>query len=299
MNSPTVLVQLRRRARETSRTVDETIQYYAMERFLYRLGMSNHRDGFVLKGAMMLRAWDTRSARSTRDIDLLAFVPGGLESVRQILAEVCRVECVEDQITFDADTIRMELIKEFDDYQGARAKFLAHLGTAKVFMQLDLGFGDKVYPSAVWADFPTILDQPAPKVRMYSRASVVAEKMHAMAKLGMINSRMKDYYDIWFLSMQSVFESDELAGAIATTFQARKTPVPSALDGLSDEYVLAHESMWKNFMRNGPMLCKQDLGGVVVVLKSFLEPFLNNNREALPARLKWYPDKTAWIPATE
>jgi len=120
-----------------------------------------------------------------------------------------------------------------------------------------------------------------------------------MAKLGMINSRMKDYYDIWFLSMQSVFESDELAGAIATTFQARKTPVPSALDGLSDEYVLAHESMWKNFMRNGPMLCKQDLGGVVVVLKSFLEPFLNNNREALPARLKWYPDKTAWIPATE
>lgn len=292
---PSVLVQLRRRAKETGRTVSETIQYYAMERFLYRLGASRHREVFVLKGAMMLRAWDASSARSTRDIDLLAFAFNDLENIKQILSEVCALDGVGDGIDFDPESIRMERIKEFDDYQGARAKIQARLETAKIPMQLDIGFGDAVHPEAQWADFPTLLTSPAPRMRMYSRASVVAEKLHAMAKLGAINSRMKDYHDIWFLSTQAQFEFTELCAAIGATFEARRTQLPGSLEGLSDGFVRSHTPLWEGFLRREPSLTKLEFAEVVKRLREFLLPCLNHELSANSANLKWEPEEGVWI----
>lgn len=291
---PSVLVQLRRRAKESGRTVSETIQYYAMERFLYRLGASRHREAFVLKGAMMLRAWDPASARSTRDIDLLAYASNGLENIRQILAEVCVVEGAGDGIDFDVESIRMERIKELDDYQGARAKFQARLETAKIPMQLDIGFGDAVHPEARWADFPTLLASPAPRIRMYSRASVVAEKLHAMAKLGTINSRMKDYHDIWFLSTQSPFEFTELVAAISATFETRRTQLPGSLEGLSEGFVDSRTSLWEGFLRREPSLARLEFAEVVKRLREFLLPCLNHDLSADSAKFRWDPDEGIW-----
>lgn len=291
--NPSVLVQLKRRAKETGRTVSETLQYYAMERFLYRLGMSRHREAFVLKGAMMMRAWDAASARSTRDIDLLAFAPNDLEAIRQSLVDICRLDAGDDAMSFDPSSIKMELIKEFDDYQGARAKFQATLETARIPMQLDIGFGDAVHPEAVWADFPVLLSFAPPRVRMYSRESVVAEKLHAMAKLGLINSRMKDYHDIWFLSGRGSFEFEDLVGAITTTFRARKTEIPAVLDGLSDEFTRSREAMWAGFLRREPSLPRVELDLVVDRLRAFLLPCLGPaphipHRTWDPARREWF-----------
>jgi predicted nucleotidyltransferase component of viral defense system len=297
--SPAVLVGLKRRAKETGRTVSETIHYYAMERFLYRLGTSRHRDVFVLKGAMMLRAWDAASARSTRDIDFLAFASNDLESIRQILTEICGMDAGEDAVVFDSESIRMELIKEFDDYQGARARFQAKLETARIPMQLDIGFGDAVHPEAVWAEFPTLLASPAPRIRMYSRASVVAEKLHAMAKLGAINSRMKDYHDIWFLSSRSSFKSHELAGAIAATFEARKTAIPADLEGLSDEFVRLHRDMWAGFLRREPTLAKIGLVEVVDRLRAFLLPCVVHRAAEDSSPEIWEPSRGEWVSSTE
>jgi len=293
--NPSVLVQLKRRARETGRTVAATIQYYAMERFLYRLGASRHREAFVLKGAMMFRAWDESSARSTRDIDLLAFASNDLENIRRILSEVCAVDGAADGIEFHPESIRMERIKEFDDYQGARAKFQAHLETARIPMQLDIGFGDAVHPEAQWSDFPTLLTSPAPRIRMYSRASVVAEKLHAMAKLGAINSRMKDYHDIWFLSTQVRFEFAELVEAIGTTFEARRTPLPGSLEGLSDGFVRSHTSLWEGFLRREPSLARLEFAEVVKRLREFLLPCLNHELSADSAAKRWDPIEGAWV----
>lgn len=296
---PAVLVQLKRRAKETGCTVAETLQYYAMERFLYRMGISPHRESFVLKGAMMLRAWDAASARSTRDIDLLAFAPNDLDAVHQTLREICSQDAGDDAVCFDADSIRMETIKEFDDYQGARAKFQAHLDTARIPMQLDIGFGDAVHPEAVWADFPTLLGSSAPRIRIYSRASVVAEKLHAMAKLGAINSRMKDYHDIWFLSCQGSFDAEELAGAVAATFKARKTEVPIVLEGLSDGFVQAHLAMWSGFLRREPTLPKVELEDVVTRLRAFLLPCLVRQISSDPQPRTWNPTLGAWVLSLE
>jgi len=297
--SSTVLVRLKRRAKGTGRTVAETIQYYAMERLLYRLGESRHREHFVLKGAMMLRAWDEASARPTRDIDLLAFASNDLDSIRHILAEICRMDVDDDAVSFDADSIQMELIKEFDDYQGARAKFQARLETAKIPMQLDIGFGDSVHPEPVWSYFPTILGSAPPRVRMYSRASVVSEKLHAMVKLGAINSRMKDYHDIWFLSMHGTFDSNELSEAIGRTFRARKTAIPARIDGLSDEFERYRAAMWDGFLRREPGLAKVELSVVMDRLRTFLLPCLLAHPASQTPPRTWDPTSGAWIPSQE
>jgi len=183
--------------------------------------------------------------------------------------------------------------------QGARVRFQARLETARIPMQLDIGFGDTVHPEAVWAEFPTVLASPAPRVRMYSRASVVAEKLHAMSKLGMINSRMKDYHDIWFLSTRSSFDFAELAGAIAATFEARKTALPIELEGLSDEFVRLHTSMWAGFLRREPTVSKIELVEVVNRLRTFLRPCLVDHPLSNSTPKIWDPVRCAWFSSTD
>jgi len=297
VSDPAYLVRLRRCAKETGRTVAETLQYYAMERFLFRLGHSRHREAFVLKGAMMLRAWDPRSARTTRDIDFLAYAGNDLDQMRRLLVEVCSQEVPSDGVAFDPDSLRLETIKEFDDYQGARARFTAHLESARVPMQLDIGFGDVVHPAAVWAEFPTVLPMPAPRVRMYSRGSVIAEQLHAIAKLGAINSRMKDYHDLWFLSNQHEFDLDELAGAIEATFRIRKTEIPDALIGLQDAYVANHAPMWRNHVQRAGASTggQEDLAAVVLRLQAFLLPCLARVRVPSEAPKAWNSAVGTWI----
>ncbi len=209
-------------ARETGRPFNEVLQYFAMERLLYRLSCSGHRDSFVLKGALLFRAWDVPDSRAPRDIDFLAFLDNSPEHLAAIFREVCTI-AGDDGLVFDPDSVEARKIKEDADYEGVRVRFRGLLGKARITMQIDTGFGDKVHPDVVQADYPTLLKLPAPSLRMYPPETVVAEKVEAMVHLGSLNSRMKDFYDVWRLSRQFEFDKSVLAEAIAQTFNHRGT----------------------------------------------------------------------------
>jgi Nucleotidyl transferase AbiEii toxin, Type IV TA system len=167
---------------------------YGLERFLYRLSVSPHRDSFVLKGALLLQLWTAETYRPTRNLDL----PGrGISSMsyRNIFSEVCSQKVEDDGLMFLSDTIRVERIRDDEAYEGVRVRLEARLGNVRVPLQIDVGLGDAIVPASEELEYPTLLKFPAPKLHAYSKESVVAEKFEAMVKLGMANSRMKDFYD--------------------------------------------------------------------------------------------------------
>ena len=210
-------------ARKEGVRFNDVLQRYALERWLYRLSKSDHSERFILKGALMLTAWDLPVTRPTRDIDMLAQVQNDLGGIRQLIADLCRVQCEDDGLIFAAESVTTERIAEDALYEGVRAEFKASLGNARIAMQIDLGFSDVVTPAPVDLSYPTILDYPAPRLKAYNRETAIAEKFEAMVKLGELNSRMKDFFDIWSLAGNQSFD-DVLSNAIARTFERRNTP---------------------------------------------------------------------------
>lgn len=223
--------RLLNKARATERPFAELLQYFAMERFLYRLSKSAYSGNFILKGALMLPVWDAPYTRPTMDIDMLGQINNDINSIISFTREVCLQEVEPDGIIFDLDSVIAENIREDADYEGIRVRFKGSLDTARFSMQLDIGFGDVVIPEADVFDYPVVLDLPPPHLYGYSKESTIAEKFEAMVKLGIINSRMKDFFDIWMLSRQFDFDGATLATAIEKTFSARGTalkpePIP-------------------------------------------------------------------------
>jgi len=177
------------------------LTHYAIERLLYRLSRSPHADRFLLKGAMLMAVWTSRPYRSTRDLDLAGRGNSSVEDIESILRDLRRLSVEADGLTFDATSVRGELTREDQEYEGVRVSLLAILGKARIAVQVDIGFGDSVVPSPQVLRYPTLLlDFPAPEVKAYPRKTAVAEKFQAMVALGPVNSRMKDFYDIWLLA---------------------------------------------------------------------------------------------------
>ena len=228
--------RLLNKAKAQHRPFQELLQYYAMERFLYRLSHSEHRDRFVLKGGLMLRFWQASFARPTLDIDLLGKIENQEARILQALTEVCNEDVEPDGLNFEPVGMKAERITEDAHYQGLRVRFQAHLGPSRVMLQIDIGFGDTVLPAPESVSYPTLLDLPAPLLLGYSRVSTIAEKLDAMVSLGMLNSRMKDYYDIWYLSRHFGFCFADLAKAIHSTFHHRGTALPTDPIVLSDSF---------------------------------------------------------------
>ncbi len=219
--------RLLNKARETNRPFNELLQYFAMERFLYRLSKSNHVNKFILKGALMLRIWDAPLSRPTKDIDLLGETENDIQAIINLIREICLTDVNPDGISLEPDSIMGEPIREDADYEGVRVRIRGTLGTAKIILQLDIAFGDVVIPSVARASLPTILDLPAPEIQVYSRESTIAEKFEAMVKLGLLNSRMNDFFDIWLLSRRFNFDGRTLSEAIRETFRRRHTDLPT------------------------------------------------------------------------
>lgn len=251
--SASVHARLADRARKDGRPFQELLEYFAMERFLYRLSASPHADRFVLKGALMLRVWDAPAARPTRDIDLLGRMDNSPENLARVVAEVCAAEVEPDGLVFKASTVKAARIKEDADYGGVRVRFEGMLERARIPMQIDVGFGDTVVPKAQTVGYPTLLDFPAPMMRGYPRETVVAEKFEAMVQLGTLNSRMKDFFDVWLIARRFDFDGALLARAVTATFENRKTaidPAPVALTATFTESTTA-EAQWRAFVRRG------------------------------------------------
>lgn len=200
---------------------------YGVERLLYRLGRTPASEHFVLKGAVLFYVWEGHPRRPTRDVDFLGYGDASPDAVAGVFRAVCEADVEPDGLTFLADSVAAESIRDAQEYGGVRLTLLAMLGNASIPLQVDVGFGDAVTPAAEIADFPTLLDFPAPRVRAYPAETVVAEKFHAMVVLGMANTRMKDFYDLWVLSEARRFDGTLLAEAIAATFARRGTALPS------------------------------------------------------------------------
>src|SRR6185312_2002066 len=213
------------RSRAQNRPFQELLQYYAMERFLYRLANSAHADRFILKGALLLTAWQAPLSRPTMDIDLAGRANNQLDHVEKAITEVCETSVQPDGIEFNRDSIEVSRIKEDADYEGVRVQFHATLARARIPMQLDIGFGDVITPGPTQIEYPALLDFPAPVLDAYPKETVVAEKLEALTALGILNSRIKDYYDIALLCRLFPFDGSGLTDAIAATFRRRGTAV--------------------------------------------------------------------------
>lgn len=218
--------KLLNKSREEGRPFEELQQYYAMERFLYRLSMSEHRSKFILKGALSLVAARAPATRPTRDIDLKGEMSNDVDDVVAVIADICGTEVEPDGMDFHADTVQGDVIDDDDDYNGVRVVFKGSLGNARVKMQLDIGFGDNVVPSPRSVKYPVILDHPEFELLTYPFESTIAEKFQAMVRHGEVNSRMKDFFDVWYLLRNFDFDDRVLKKAIETTFQTRSTEVP-------------------------------------------------------------------------
>lgn len=264
---------------------------WIIERFLYRLGVSAHKDRFVLKGATLFVAWGGQIYRPTKDLDLLGFGAAEVAEVAREIREVCSVPA-DDGIAFAVWRITAERIRDAAEYVGVRVRVPAELDSARISLQIDVGFGDAVEPAPNALVFPTLLPLTAPVIRGYPPEAVVAEKFHAMAVLGMANSRMKDFFDVWTFATTQRFTSRQLFRSISKTFERRQSAVPTALPvALTDEFLLdrSKAAQWAAFQARLSLRDVPGLHKAGEVIRLFLLPLLEQGVLDVPVEMAWEP----------
>lgn len=263
-------------AKERNEDFQLTLAYFALQRLIYRLTISPYKDKFVLKGAMLLTLWTNEKYRTTRDLDLLGFGNSDIANLEKVFKEICGISSPEDGLIFLADSVKGEAIREGEEYQGIRLTMLAKLEQARIPIQVDIGFGDAITPRVESVDFPNVFGLSAAHVRCYPRETIVAEKFQAMVHLGMANSRLKDFYDIWFLATNFPFQGDTLTKAIENTFARRKTKVSSSPPvALTNEFFddVNKKKQWQAFLKKiRTTSVTAELPTIVHLLNTFLMP---------------------------
>ena len=261
-------------AKATGTDFNLVLVRFALERLLFRLSTSAHSDRFVLKGALLFTLWYDLPHRATRDADLLEFGPTDTGSMASAFRDIASV-AADDGIVFDPASVRVGVIRKDAGYGGVRVTLNGKLANARCVAQVDVGFGDAVTPGPTDAVYPVLLDDlPAPRLRTYPVYTVVAEKLHAIVVLGMVNSRLKDYLDLVVIMEREALDEPTLALAIAATFQRRGTALPNAPPvGLSDEFALdpTRIALWQSLLKKNDIV-HRPLVDVVTVLRVALWP---------------------------
>lgn len=266
---------------------------WTIECFLYRLAGSAHKDSFVLKGAMLFLAWGSGLYRPTKDLDLLGFGGASVAEVASRIREICSV-LADDGIVFDIAGIEAERIKEDAEYEGVRVWVPASLDGARVTMQIDVGFGDVVDPAPAQLPFPTLLPLEAAVVRAYPPEVVIAEKVQAIVALGIANSRMKDFFDLWIFATTQRFEMSRLSQSIRSTFERRRTPLPETPPvALTNEFLLdtMKKTQWAAFCKRLGLRDTPALDAIGPVIMRFLMPAVERARQQEPDALVWEPPR--------
>lgn len=241
--------RLTAKARERKEDAQLLMTRYAIERLLWRLSVSPYRQLFVLKGAMLFSLWAPTPYRATGDLDLLGFGNNDPEQVAGLFREVMAI-AADDGILFKPATVVAAAARAEDEYSGVRLDLQAELAGARLPIHVDIGFGDAVTPGARDIDYPSLLDLPQPRLRAYPVETVVAEKFQAMIALGMVNTRMKDFFDLWAIANTFAFDGSLLAQAIAATFAQRETPAPTEPPpALSLAFADAMQAQWSAFLK--------------------------------------------------
>lgn len=293
--------RLLNRARERGEDFQLVLTYYAVERLLYRLSRSAHHERFVLKGAMLFSVWSGVPHRATRDLDLLGHGDNAVSALERAFREICRTTVEEDGLEFLEESVRGEEIRDEQDYQGVRLAFIARLAGARIPIRVDIGFGDAVSPPPETVKYPTLLDLPAPRLLAYPREGVVAEKFQTMVMLGIANSRMRDFFDVWYLAQQFEFVGARLCGAIQATFGRRKTSLPpQAPLALTAEFHGDRDKQlqWGAFLRRAGLDAdRKTLPQVAESLRAFLLPPTAALARSVPFDMIWSPGGP-WRPVT-
>ena len=271
-----VRARLLARARAEQTDFQILLTRYALERLLYRLSVSDQRERFVLKGAMLFAIWQDDPFRPTRDLDLLGHGDPDPATVAATIRSICSVEVPDDGVVFDVADIEAAPIRGEGETPGVRVRTGATIAGARLPIQIDVGFGDVITPEAIEIEYPALLDAPAPILRAYPPETVVAEKTEAIVSLGIANSRMKDFYDLWTIAQTFAFEGGNLAEAIRRTFERRRTPLPEQVPiALSDSFALEKETQWRAFLaRDRLEVAPASFAQVIDDLRAFLQPVL-------------------------
>ena len=270
------------------RSFEELARLYAMERFLYRLSRSQHSTKFILKGALMLRVWYADFGRPTMDIDMLGRTTNNATILESMVRDILNVVVEDDGLSFDPVSVQSETITKEAEYVGVRIIFNGHMETMRLHLQVDIGFGDTVYPSPKQVRIPTLLKHPAPVLLGYTMESIIAEKFHAMIELGELNSRMKDFHDIWLLAQQCDFNANILGSAIEKTFAARQKIIPERITAFGNSFIETKQTQWQAFRHKNRLTgLPEQFADVVIVIERFLEPIAKSIRERHMIKGAW------------
>ena len=268
-----IRARLKQRADATQQDFNLTLTHYGLERLLYRLSISTHAANYLLKGALLFSLWYDQPHRPTRDVDLLGYGADDIDTAVSAFREICQI-VVGDGIAFDATSVKGAAIRKDAGYGGVRIDLQATLDGARIVLQVDIGFGDAVTPAPESVRYPVLLeDLPAPQLRSYPKYTVVAEKFHAVCLLGMANTRMKDYFDLWVLLSDDALDTALLRQAVEATFARRQLPLPNNTPaGLSEAFVqdAAKQKQWAAFLKKN-RLAALDLAVVIERLRDVFQ----------------------------
>ncbi len=287
--------RLLNRAKTNREDFNLLLSRYGMERFLYRLSISPHSGRFILKGASLFLVWKGQNYRVTRDADLLGFVNSDIGQLADVFRDICRVDFTGDGMIYLPGSLNTEEIREDQEYDGVRITLVGMLNQARIPLQVDIGFGDAITPAPEQIEYPTLFDAPPPLLKAYPRYTLVAEKVEAMIKLGLANSRMKDFYDIWLLSRLFSFEGSVLRKALQATFDRRSTTFPTSIPSalMPAFYEDPQKTLqWKAFVKKSkPDIPVGDLSAVIAEIAVFLAPVIESLQSNTSFEKVWMPDQ--------
>ena len=278
-------------AREGRKPFQSLLTHYALERFLFRLSRSPLKEKFILKGGLLLAGMGLSMARTTRDIDFLGLFPGNSDAVGASIRDIGNVH-LDDGLVYKFDNLSIEAMSDDQEYPGIRLKFEAWLGKAKIPMQIDVGFGDAMVPAALDMTYPTLLDMEPPVVKAYSVETIVAEKFEASLDLAELNSRMKDFYDIWILNHEYPFQGAVLQESITATCTRRSTPLSSRGLVFSKEFAdrSDKQAQWTTFLRKTQITgIPEDFPVIMEGMRKFLHPVAEASEKQMGFEKEWLP----------
>jgi hypothetical protein len=291
-------------ARARGEELQLVLTRYGIERLLYRLSHTPGGERFVLKGAVLFYVWEGAPHRPTRDVDFWGSGDSSPENLATVFRAVCVVEVEPDGLTFLPEGVAVEPIRDRQEYGGVRVTLTAMLGGARIPLQIDVGFGDAITPGPRIEMIPTLLDFPAPRVRTYPPETVIAEKFQAMVSLGIANTRLKDFFDVWTLCQTQEFDGTTigdtpLAEAIGATFERRNTLLPDRAPlALTDAFGRDPEkqAQWRRFLARGHITgVPEDLAPVVQRIAGFVLPPALARSRGVPFVMRWIPAR-GWEP---
>ena len=292
MNTDSVKARLKNFAVKSGCTFQEALVYYGMERAIYRISISKYSEHFVLKGGLFLYAvFDRNYERATTDVDLLARrISNSSEEMKTVFQDIFSQD-VDDSIRFDTDSITVEDITEFKEYHGLHVSTAGYIDRTRIPIGIDIGFGDVIYPDAFKMDFPVILDMDVPRVNVYSLESSIAEKLEAIIHNGYLNSRYKDFYDIYILSQKYEFLYETLRNAVVETFENRKTVMTMDSAAFGEEFLhdLVLQTRWKAFLKKKKTIIQVSMEDALDRIKVFVQPLLEGVE-----KIQWNPEKGVW-----